>query len=196
MTATSMRCENSNYMVTSRPALAVLLCLAFLLSGCRPSSDFSEDVGRASIEYEKMNLEGEQVVLTDSQIQCGVQSELWDPPTTLSPDHTTAHLTSKARDLKFNDDVIIRDPNSKVAYVQIRGEFPLQVDSIASVKDGEDKNSKLVEAKVSVKIDNPCFQGALPMMGVRHGNFSADSPVVFHLHFDENIGWRVDKLVH
>jgi len=191
-----MRCENSSYMETSRAALVAALCLAVVLSGCRPSSDFSEDIARGSIEYGKMNLEGEQVTLTDPQIQCGVQTELWDSPTTLSADHTTAHLTSKARDLKFNDDVIIHDPSSRVAYVQVRGEFPLQADSIVSIKDGEDKNSKLVEAKVSIKIDNPCFPNSLPLMGVRHGNFSADSPVVFHMHFDESVGWRVDKLVH
>jgi hypothetical protein len=191
-----MRCENSSYMETSRAALVAALCLAVVLSGCRPSSDFSEDIARGSIEYGKMNLEGEQVTLTDPQIQCGVQTELWDPPTTLSADHTTAHLTSKARDLKFNDDVIIHDPSSRVAYVQVRGEFPLQADSIVSIKDGEDKNSKLVEARVSIKIDNPCFPNSLPLMGVRHGNFSADSPVVFHMHFDESVGWRVDKLVH
>jgi hypothetical protein len=183
-------------METSRAALVAALCLAVVLSGCRPSSDFSEDIARGSIEYGKMNLEGEQVTLTDPQIQCGVQTELWDPPTSLSPDHSTAHLTSKARDLKFNDDVIIKDPGSRVVYVQIRGEFPLQADSITSMKDGEDKNSKLVEAKVSVKIDNACFPNSLPLMGVRHGNFSADSPVVFHMHFDESVGWRVDKLVH
>ena len=191
-----MRCENSSYMETSRAALVAALCLAVVLSGCRPSSDFSEDIARGSIEYGKMNLEGEQVTLTDPQIQCGVQTELWDSPTTLSADHTTAHLTSKARDLKFNDDVIIHDPSSRVAYVQVRGEFPLQADSIVSIIDGEDKNSKLVEAKVSIKIDNPCFPNSLPLMGVRHGNFSADSPVVFHMHFDESVGWRVDKLVH
>lgn len=196
MTKTSMRCQNNSYMETSRAALVAALCVAALLSGCRPSTDFSEDIARGSIEYGKMKLEGEQVTLTDSQIQCGVQSELWDPPTTLSADHTSSHLTSKARVLKFNDDVIIHDPSSRVAFVQIRGEFPLQADSIVSMKDGEDKNSKVVEAKVSVKIDDPCFQSPLPMMGVRHGNFSADSPVVFHMHFDESIGWRVDKLVH
>src|ERR1017187_10691794 len=94
-----MRCENSSYMETSRAALVAALCLAVVLSGCRPSSDFSEDIARGSIEYGKMNLEGEQVTLTDPQIQCGVQTELWDSPTTLSADHTTAHLTSKARDL-------------------------------------------------------------------------------------------------
>ena len=191
-----MRCENSNNMQTSRAALSVAVCLAVILCGCKPSSEFNEDTAKGAIEAAKMKLEGEQVTLSDSQIQCGVQSELWDPPTSLSPDHTTAHLTSKARDLKFNDDVIIKDPSSRVAYVQVRGEFSLQADSIVAIKDGEDKNAKVVEAKASIKIDNPCFQGALPLMGVRHGNFSADSPVVFHIHFDENNGWHVDKLVH
>jgi hypothetical protein len=196
LTRTSTRCENSNYMQTSRAALVAALCLAVVLSACKPSSDFNEDVAKGAIEFGKMNLEGEQVILNDSSIQCGVQSELWDPPTTLSADHTTAHLTSKARDLKFNDDVIIHDPGSRVAYAQVRGEFPLQVDSIVSIKDGEDKFAKVVEAKVSIKIDNPCFPNSLPMMGVRHGNFSADSPVVLHVHFDDTGGWRVDKLVH
>jgi hypothetical protein len=191
-----MRCKNSNNMQTPRAALSVALGLAVLLCGCKPSSEFNEDTAKGAIEAAKMKLEGEQVTLSDSQIQCGVQSELWDPPTSLSPDHTTAHLTSKARDLKFNDDVIIKDPSSRVAYVQVRGEFSLQADSIVAIKDGEDKNAKVVEAKASIKIDNPCFQGALPLMGVRHGNFSADSPVVFHIHFDENNGWHVDKLVH
>jgi hypothetical protein len=183
-------------METSRAALVAALCLVVALSACKPSSDFNDDVAKGAIEFGKMNLEGEQVVLDDSAIQCGVRSELWDPPTTLSADHTTAHLTAKARVLKFNDDVIIHDPGSRVAYVQVRGEFPLQADSIVSIKDGEDKYSKLVEAKVSIKIDDPCFQNPLPLMGVRHGNFSADSPVALHLRFDESGGWRVDKLVH
>jgi hypothetical protein len=183
-------------METSRAALVAALCLAFVLSGCKPSSDFNDDVAKGAIEAGKMNLEGEQVVLNDSSLQCGIQSELWDPPITLSSDHTTAHLTSKARDLKLNDDVIVHDPSSRVAFVQVRGEFPLLVDSIVSIKDGEDKNAKVVEAKVSIKIDNACFPNPLPMMGVRHGNFSADSPVVLHIHFDETGGWRVDKLVH
>jgi hypothetical protein len=183
-------------METSRAVRTVALCLAAVLCGCKPSSEFNEDTARGAIEADKMKLEGEQVTLSDSQIQCGVQSELWDPPTSLSPDHTTAHLTSKARDLKFNDDVIIKDPSSRVAYVQVRGEFPLQTDSVVSMKDGEDKSAKIVEARASIKIDNACFPSPLPLMGVRHGNFSADSPVVFHIHFDENNGWHVDKLIH
>lgn len=183
-------------MVTSRGALLTAFCLAILLCGCKASSEFNDDVARGAIESSNpMKLEGEQVTLTDPQIQCGLKSELWELPTATSGDRTTAHLTAKARELKFDDDVFIRDPKSNVAYVQIRGDFPLQVDSIVSAKDGEDKNSKVVEAKVSVKIENACFQNPLPLMGVRHGNFSADTPPVFHMHFDES-GWHVDKLVH
>ncbi len=183
-------------MQTSRTALSAALCLAFLLCGCKPSSDFNEDTAKGAIEADKLKLEGEQVMLTDAMIQCGLQTELWDPPTSLSPDHVTAHLTSKARDLKFNDDVIIKDPSSRAAYVQIRGEFPLQVDSIVSVKDGESKNEKVVEARAGVKVENACFPTPLTLMGVRHGNFSPDSPAVFHIHFDESNGWHVDKLLH
>jgi hypothetical protein len=179
----------------SRAALAASWCLAIVLAGCRPSSDFNEDVARSAIEKAPLKLEGEQVVLTDAQIQCGVQAEYWDPPLAPSPDHSTAHLTPKGMSLKFNDEVIIQDPSTRVPYVQVRGDFPLQVDTVTSVKDGEDSSTKLAEAKVGVKIEDACFPNPLPLMGVRHGNFSPDSPVVFHLHFDDS-GWHVDKVVH
>ena len=190
----AMRCQNNKKMI-SRAALAASWSLVLILCGCKSSSDFSEDIAKFQIEVTPMKLEGEQVTLTDGQVQCGIQSELWDPPTTLSPDHTTAHLAPKGRDLKFADDVIIHDPGSHIPFVQIRGEFQFQVDSIVSLKDGEDKFSKLVEAKAGVKIDNPCFQNALPLMGVRHGNFSADTPVVFHMRLEDS-GWHPDKIVH
>jgi hypothetical protein len=182
-------------MMTSRAALVAALCFSILLFGCKASSEFNEDVARGAIGSVPMKLEGEQVTLTDSQIQCGLQAEFWDPPTITSADHSSAHLTSKARDLKFNDDLIIHDPSSRVPFVQVRGDFPLQVESITAIKNAEDKSTKLVEAKVGIKIDNACFPSPLPLMGVRHGNFSAESPVVFHLHFDDS-GWHVDKLVH
>lgn len=182
-------------MTISRPALAASWFLAIVLSGCKASSDFNADVAKQAIESGPMKLEGEQVTFTDAQIQCGLQAEYWDPPVTISDDHSHAALTAKGKNFKFNDDVMIRDPGSRVPFVQIRGDLPLQVDSIAAIKDGEDQYTKLVEAKVGVKIDDPCFQNPLPLMGVRHGNFSTDSPVVFHMHFDET-GWHVDRVVH
>lgn len=185
----------SNGRMTSRASLAAALFLAVISIGCKASSDFNEDIAKGTIESHPVTLEGEQVTLNGDQIQCGVQNELWDAPVAPSPDHSSAHLTSKARDLKFNDDVIVSDRGVTRPYVQVRGSFPLQVDSITAIKDGEDKTTKLVEAKVGVKIDNPCFQQPLPLMGVRHGNFNADASVVFHLHFDDS-GWHVDKIVH
>jgi hypothetical protein len=182
-------------MVTSRGAQVAALSLVVVLCGCKASSEFNEDVAKGTIESAPMKLEGEQVTLTDTQIQCGLQNEFWDPPTSTSADHSSAHLTSKARDLKFNDDLIIHDPSSRVPYVQIRGDFPIQVDGITAIKNGEDNTAKLVEARAGVKIENACFQSPLPLMGVKHGNFTAGSPVVFHLHFDES-GWHADKVVH
>jgi hypothetical protein len=179
----------------SSAALAAL-SLAIVLTGCRPSSDFNEDVAKGAIESQPMTLEGEQVTLTGDQIHCGVQNELWESPTSLSPDHSTAHLTSKARDLKFNDDVIVSDPGATRPYVQVRGSFPIQVDSVTGIKPGEDGTTKLAEAKASVRIDNACFPQPLPLMGVKHGNFNVDAPVVFHFHFDDATGWHADKIVH
>jgi len=171
-------------------ASLIILCIS-----CKASSEFNEDIAKDSIENKPVTLEGEQVTLTEGQIQCGVQSELWDAPSSVSPDRASAHLGANGRNLKFNDDVIIREPGATRPYVQVRGDFPLQVDSITSIKDGEDKSTKLVEAKVGIKIDNACFPQPLPLMGVRHGNFSADTPVVFHLRLEDS-GWHVDKIVH
>jgi hypothetical protein len=69
------------------------------------------------------------------------------------------------------------------------------VNSIVAIKNGEGNTAKLVETEVGVKIDDACFQNPLPLMGVRHGEFSAESPVVFHLHLEES-GWHVDDVVH
>ncbi len=182
-------------MISRLAALAASFCLAVVLAGCSSKSDFNEDLAKDAIESGPMKLEGEQVTFTDAQIQCGVQAEYWDPPQAISPEHSSAALTAKGRNLKFNDDVVIHDASSPVPFVQVRGDFPLAVASITAIKNGEDNSTKLVEAKVGVKIDDACFPGPLPLMGVKHGNFSVDSPVVFHLHLDET-GWHVDKLVH
>jgi len=175
--------------------LAAALSLAMVSTGCKPSSDFNEDVAKGAIESQPLRVEGEQVTLTGDQLQCGVQNELWESPSSISADHSIARLTSKARDLKFNDDVIVSEPGITRPYVQVRGSFPIQVDSITAIKPGEDSSTKLAEAKAGVKIDHACFQQPLPLMGVRHGNFNADAPVVFHFHFDDS-GWHADKIVH
>src|ERR1700728_3820506 len=121
-------------MIISQSALAASYCfLAIVLTGCKASSDFNEDVARYAIETVPIKLEGEQVTFTDGQIQCGTQAEYWDPPLTISPDHSSAHLTPKGSGFKFADDVIIQDPSSRVPFVQVRGDFPLAVNSITAM---------------------------------------------------------------
>ncbi len=97
-------------MTISRLALAASWCLAVVLSSCKVSSDFNEDVAKQAIESGPVKLEGEQVTFTDAQIQCGLQAEYWDPPVTISDDHSHAALTAKGKNFKFDDDVMIRDP--------------------------------------------------------------------------------------
>lgn len=187
-------CKNSS--MRFRGSLAAVLCLALAAVGCKSSSDFDAGTATAALQSHPMKLEGEQVTLTQKQIDCAVQADLWDPPTELPPDHAIAHLKDKGRDLKFNDDVVIRDPNSKLPYVQVRGDLPLHVQEITAIRDGDQPGTKLVEAKVGVKIDHPCFSAPLPLMGVRHGNFTADAPVVFHFSQGDGGAWQADQIVH
>ena len=49
------------------------------------------------------------MTFTDPQIQCGGASRILGSSVTISQDHSQADLTAKATNLKFDDDVIIRD---------------------------------------------------------------------------------------
>ena len=176
-------------MFISRALIAIVPGLYLALCGCG-GNEFS---AKAVIEARPVNVEGEQVTLTSTQIDCGVQSDLWEAPSQVSQ-RSTARLTAKGRELKFNDDVSIGEANYLQPYVQVRGDVSLQVLEVASVQD-EDKDTKLVSAKIGVRIPHPCFPNPLPVMGVRHGNFSSEAPVAVRLRQAED-GWHVEKLVH
>ena len=66
----------------------------------------------------------------------------------------------------------MQDSTSHIPYVQVRGDFPLQVDSITSIKDGEDKTTKLAEAKVGVEDRRCVFSKSVAAHGRQaHGGF-------------------------
>src|SRR5215471_13826679 len=136
-----------------RAALVIALALAMALFGCKASSEFNNDIARDAIQSRPLTLEGEQVTLNQPEIDCGVQSDLWDAPASPSPERSSAHLTAKGRALNFNDDVIVREPNTRMPYVSIRGTFPLSVSEMVSTRDGDEKGTKVAEARVGVKID-------------------------------------------
>lgn len=161
-----------------------------LLAGCG-TSDFNYGKVKNLIEGSPVRLDAEYVMLSQGEFACGVQNDLWDSPSGATG-RLSAHLTQKGRDLKFADDVSVGDMPKP--YVQLRGDFKLVVAEITSDRDGPEKNSKLVETKVGVQIQNSCFPNPLPLMGVKKGNFRQDvSPVLL---FRFNNGWYLDGFVH
>jgi hypothetical protein len=165
-----------------------LAILTVFLSGCG-SSEFGGDAMKGILEGAPLKLEGEQVTLTQSQVDCGVQNELWDPPS-----DRVAHLTQKARDLHFTDDVRIDDPEIHFPYTQVTGSFPVVVADVAKIRD-TNGGMKLADVKLGITVTNDCFTAPLPLMGIRKGKFTPDAPVVFRF---QNNGkdWTLDKLMH
>jgi hypothetical protein len=168
------------------------LCLASV--ACGDKDQFDEGVAKTILEAGAVNLDGEQVTITPTQLDCGVQSELWEAPAQVSQDRTTARLTPKGRGLNFGDDPAI-EPTFHQPYAQVRGAFSLEVDGVSGIRDGETDGTKLADAKAGIKLQDSCFPNPLPIMGVKHGVFREDAPVSF-LFRKSDEGWRLEKIVH
>jgi hypothetical protein len=180
-------------MINSRGLLAVAVGFGFAFCGCGSKEDFDGGKAKDLLESAPINLEGEQVTLTSMQFDCGVQEDLWEHPTQFSPDRSTARLDPKGRDLKFNDDVVMEP--SRQPYLQVRGALSLQVDDVSNIRDGPENGTKLADIKGGVKIQHTCFSNPLPIMGVKKGNFQADTPATFQFRLRDD-GWHVEKMVH
>jgi hypothetical protein len=175
-------------------SVMVLAGLAIFLTGCGPN-DFNDGKAANMIEGNTLRLDAEYAMLTGQQYDCGIEEDLWERPLQpmgLPGQIGTARLTQKGRDLKFSDDVSVGD--KRYPYVQVNGDFNMKVIDIVADKDGPDQFSRLVETHVGVLIQHTCFLTALPLMGVRKGQFTQDySPVLF---FRYNNGWSIEKVVH
>ncbi len=174
------------------PAFAPLATLlaTVLLSGCG-MGEFN--LGRAKNvgEGAPFSIGSEQVVLTEAQVNCGVESGLWEEPAPQAT-RTVARLTEQGRALKFADDVVIGE--FPQPYTQVRGSFILQFDEISNIRDGQDPSEKLVDARAGVKIEHPCFATPLPFMAVKRGQFRQGAPVVFK--YINDGGWKLAELMH
>ena len=169
--------------------------LAAILAGCGGDPNaFDEGVAKGLAEAEPFQLDSEQVSMNLNQLACGAGEDLWEAPTN-SGERSLSHLQQKGRDLKLTDDVYSSDSEFPNPYTQVRGKFPLQVDQVLSIKDGEDKDTKIVQARVGVKIADPCFTAPLMIMGIRKGKYAADLPVT--LRYERyDIGWHLVKILH
>src|SRR5256885_3385531 len=91
----------------SSAALLPVLFSFLLCAGC--SRDFNDEMAEIKAEEKPMKLDGEQLVLTGAQVDCGVQQELWEKPSQVG-ERSIARLLPKGRDLKFYDDVVVHEP--------------------------------------------------------------------------------------
>jgi hypothetical protein len=164
------------------------------IAGCGSDKDLDEDKAKTILEANPVSLDREQVTLSQKEFDCGVQAELWASPIQFSPDRSTARLNEEGKRLGFSDDIVI-ESTYHMPYAQVQGPFPLQIDQVTNIRDGEDSGTKLVTAKAAVKIQNDCFPNPLPLMAVNKGKFQEDSPVRF-LFGPAEAGWRLEKLVH
>lgn len=184
---------NSKSMV-SRILIFVIAALSVASLSCG-LGDFNEGRCRNAIESSPVRLDGEQVVLSSQQIECGVSTDLWESPQQLGDNRTTARINSRARALKFDDDVVIIEPGQPRPHVQIRGEFPLTVMEIVNIRDDE-PGVKLIEVRLGIVVQHSCFSSPIPLMGVRKGSFSKDVNPVVRLKQENGGSWTVDRLVH
>ena len=84
----------------------IVLLGALGCTGC--NKDFDDTVAQVRVNAQPIKLEGEQVVLKDDQVDCGVEKELWEAPVPVG-DRRVARLLQAGRDLKFFDDVMIEE---------------------------------------------------------------------------------------
>jgi len=142
------------------------------------------------LEGRPVRLDGEQIVLSSTQVDCGAQNDLWTV-TPMGDGRSLGRLTQKGRDLQFGDDIQIVAPSP---YAQVRGSFPLRVLQGGTVQDS-DAFTKTMDAKVGVRIDHKCFQDSLPvLMGIRHGEFTASTNTVFRFKLENE--WQFDQILH
>jgi hypothetical protein len=176
----------------SSALLAAMLCV--LSTGCGDPDAFNDGVAKNAAQAEPFQLDSEQVDMNATQLACGVTNDLWEAPS-VGTDRTVSRLQQKARDLNFADDISSDEPGHTWPYTQVRGKFPLQLDQVISIKDGEDKNTKIVQARIGIRIAEPCFDTPLYIMGIRKGQYRDDLPATLQYErYGE--GWHLTKILH
>jgi hypothetical protein len=179
--------------LTAAPALLAAI-LWTLSTGCGDPNAFDEGVAKGVAEAAPFQLDSEQVKINPTQLACGVNDELWDAPTD-GADRSISHLQPKGRDLNFSDDVTSNETGHPNPYTQVRGKFPLQLDQVVSIRDGEDKDTKIVQAKIGIRVSEPCFDTPLYIMGIRKGKYADDLPAT--LQYERyDVGWHLTKILH
>jgi hypothetical protein len=173
--------------------ITAVLVAGLALTAC--DDDIFDELSAQQIldEAGKIQLRGEQVILTPDQVTCGEKKGLWVVDLMDSGDYI-ARLTAEGRALQFGDDIRMGDRHYSGPYTQLSGALEVHVNRIDKITD-EKPNAKIVEAKVGVKIDHECFkEHPLPLLGIVRGNFSEDADPRFRLR--QKSDWVVEQVLH
>ncbi len=170
----------------------IAILSSLILAGCG-DRELGEGKVRFQLETQQTQLDGEQVLLTKTQFDCGVESELWERQE-LGRDQAVGHLNQTAKDLGFSDDFQILEPGFRNAYAQVRGKFLLSLIQVDNIKN-DGPQYRVVDAKVGVRIPHPCFENPLPvMLGVKKGKFTDSVGTMLRFRLDDD--WVYDQIVH
>jgi hypothetical protein len=173
-------------------ASGVVCLLGLAATGC-VQKEFQDVKAQSIIAGSPIHLDAEQVSLNLTQFECGVQYDLWDPPGAAAGERTSARLEQAGRELHFDDDVVVSEKGFHTPYVQVRGDFMMQLAATSVRDDGPD--GRLVEGKLFVTIPHMCFSDPLPVLGVRKGAFTQDALPVLQFRLLQD-GWHFTKLIH
>jgi hypothetical protein len=176
-----------------RLCAAAVVCLGLGTTGC-VQKEFQQEKAQNILAAVPIHLDAEQISLTMQEVECGAQNDLWDPPGPMQQERSVARLLAAGKALNFDDDVVVSEPGYHQPYVQVRGDFMLQLGDSPNIKD-EGTDGKLVDGKLTVTIPNACFTDPAPVLGVRKGKFSQDANPVMEFRL-LNDGWHFIKLVH
>jgi hypothetical protein len=179
-------------LTISSALLAVMLC-AFS-AGCGDPDAFNDGVVKGAAQAQPFQLDSEQVNMNPTQLACGANDDLWEAPV-VGSDRTVSRLEQKGRDLNFTDDISSDELGHQWPYTQVRGKFPLQVDQVISIRDGDDKDTKIVQARVGIRVAEACFDTPLYILGVRKGQYRDDLPATLQYERSGD-GWHLTKIVH
>ena len=162
-------------------------------TGCT-QTEFQQEKAQGIIAAAPIHLDAEQVSLTGQQLDCGIQNDLWESPGPIQQERSVSRILAAGKALHFDDDVVVTETGYRQPYVQIRGDFMLQLADSPNIKD-EGPDGKRVEGKLTVTIPHMCFADPLPILGVRKGKFSQDASPVLEFRL-LNDGWHFVKLAH
>jgi hypothetical protein len=179
--------------LTISSALLAAMLSAFS-AGCGDPDAFNDGVVKGAAQAQPFQLDSEQVNMNPTQLACGANDDLWEAPV-VGSDRTISRLEQKGRDLNFTDDISSDELGHQWPYTQVRGKFPLQVDQVISIRDGDDKDTKIVQARVGIRIAEPCFDTPLYILGVRKGQYRDDLPATLQYERSGD-GWHLTKIVH